>query len=305
MAKGRSVRLYLVDGTATGILTAEIINWTGHVLVAPRTRLEAVLDRAELRRTGVYMIFGADAEGGDLPSVYVGEGDEIGKRLLSHNRDDTKAFWERFIAITNKDMNLTKAHVRYLEGRLIDMLKAAKKVRLANGAAPSFDRLPEADIADMESFLAEIELVLPVVGIDFPRRPRTAPAPLAEVPQPVEGTAPLFTLTNPKAGIDARALEVDGEFVILAGSTGSLKERPSFHEKLKALCDAAFDSGRAEKMDGGTFTLREDIAFSSPSAAAVFLFGTSRNGRTDWIEAATGQSYGAWKDSVIDAAVSG
>ena len=53
MAKGRSVRLYLVDGTATGILTAEIINWTGHVLVAPRTRLEAVLDRAELRRTGV------------------------------------------------------------------------------------------------------------------------------------------------------------------------------------------------------------------------------------------------------------
>jgi len=27
--KGRTIRIYLVDGVPTGILTAEIINWTG------------------------------------------------------------------------------------------------------------------------------------------------------------------------------------------------------------------------------------------------------------------------------------
>ena len=32
---GKTIRLYLVDGVATGVLTAEIINWTGKVIVAP------------------------------------------------------------------------------------------------------------------------------------------------------------------------------------------------------------------------------------------------------------------------------
>lgn len=32
MTQGRSLRLFLVDGTPNGLLTAEIMNWTGHVL---------------------------------------------------------------------------------------------------------------------------------------------------------------------------------------------------------------------------------------------------------------------------------
>jgi hypothetical protein len=154
MGVGRSVRLYLVDGVATGILTAEIMNWTGHVLAAPRTRIESVLRRDELARTGVYFLIGPDDQGSGLDRVYVGEGDEIGKRLYQHNKE--KDFWERFVAVTSKDMNLTKAHVRYLEGRLIGMLKTARKVAVENSNAPDFRLLPEADIADMEAFLEEI-----------------------------------------------------------------------------------------------------------------------------------------------------
>ena len=37
--KGRTIRLYLVDGTPTGFLTAEIINWTGKLFAAPRSQL--------------------------------------------------------------------------------------------------------------------------------------------------------------------------------------------------------------------------------------------------------------------------
>ena len=150
MATGRSVRLYLAEGSPTGILTAEIVNWTGHVLSAPRTRLEVALKREELKRTGIYLLFG-DEFGKDLPAVYVGEGDDVASRLYSHSRDDQKAYWERFIAVTNKDMNLTKAHVKFLEGRLITMLKEAKKCDVRNKTEPAFDKLPEADISDMES----------------------------------------------------------------------------------------------------------------------------------------------------------
>ena len=113
MSDGRSVRLFLAEGTATGIVTAEIINWTGHVITAPRTRLDAALKRPELKGTGIYFLFGTNFDA-DLPTVYVGEGDNIAARLSTHSKDEQKDFWERFAAITNKDMNLTKTHVKYL-----------------------------------------------------------------------------------------------------------------------------------------------------------------------------------------------
>lgn len=308
MGTGRSVRLYLVDGVASGILTAEIMNWTGHVLASPRTRIESVLKREELARTGVYFLIGPDNQDSGLDRVYVGEGDEIGKRLYQHNKE--KEFWERFIAVTSKDMNLTKAHVRYLEGRLISMLKNARKVVVENANSPEFKLLPEADIADMEAFLEEIGLVLPVIGVTFLQvtsRGRTIATIEKDVAQGALGLDPgkpggsvIFTVENRKAKITARAIEADGEFIILSGSIGSLKERESFHDRYKSVRDEALASGRARTLDESNFILDQDIAFSSASAAAVFLFGTSRNGRTDWLVEGKGQTYGDWKDSIID-----
>ena len=296
MGKGRSVRLYLAEGSATGILTAEIINWTGHVLSAPRTRLDAAIRREELDRTGVYLLHG-DSHEGDLPSVYVGEGDSIGSRLRSHASDPDKDFWDRFVAITSKDMNLTKAHVRYLEGKLIGLLQAARKSKVVNRTQPDFERLPEADIADMDSFLDEIQLILPVIGIDVLRRPATT-APVEPAPRTQAVT---FRIDHPAKGIAARATEVDGEFVILSGSTGSLQASPSFSDKARMLRDQAMESGRIVPSGSGNFTLREDMAFGSPSAAAVFLFGTSRNGRTDWLVPGSMETYAAFKSRQLDA----
>ncbi|RPE67432.1 uncharacterized protein DUF4357 [Pacificibacter maritimus] len=296
MAHGRSVRLFLAEGTPTGILTAEIVNWTGHVLSAPRTRLENALKRDELKKTGIYILFGTPLDS-DVPKVYVGEGDDISLRLSSHSRDDDKAFWERFIAVTSKDMNLTKAHVKYLEGRLISILKDAKKSTLANKTEPSFDRLPEADISDMETFLEELQLVLPVVGVDFFRRPLTKSS-IAH--QPDKKDAPTFVISHVKKGISAKAEEVDGEFVLLSGSKGDLNEAASFHEKLKSLRDQSLATGRIVKIANNGFEVTEPIGFSSPSAAAVFLFGTSRNGRTDWLIEGQAITYGDWKNGQLE-----
>lgn len=72
---GRSIPMFLVDGTSTGIVTAEIMNWTGHVVTGPRARLADILVREEASRTGVLFLVGEDPEGSG-PAVYVGEGDE-------------------------------------------------------------------------------------------------------------------------------------------------------------------------------------------------------------------------------------
>jgi hypothetical protein len=74
---GKSVRLFLADGTPGGLLTAEIMNWTGHVVAAPRSDLAALLKRTETSRTGRYILLGDDPDslGGQL--AYIGKGDDI------------------------------------------------------------------------------------------------------------------------------------------------------------------------------------------------------------------------------------
>ena len=109
---GRSVRLFLVDGNPTGLVTAEIVNWSGHVLSGSRSSLPAFLRRPELDRTGIYFLFGRNPDDPDQPVLYIGESDNVRKRLAQHNKDDAKNFWERTCVVTSKDLNITKAHAR-------------------------------------------------------------------------------------------------------------------------------------------------------------------------------------------------
>lgn len=302
MAVGRSLKLYLVDGSASGIVTVEIGNWSGHILFSPRTRIEAALSRPEVSRTGVYILIGPDDDDQGVQRIYVGEADEIKSRLVSHNKE--KDFWDRFVSVSSKDMNLTKAHVKYLEGRLLDFAHESGKAKIDNKTNPSFDRLPEADISDMENFLDEIRLALPVLGVDFfPARKPVRNVQQSFLPEQ-QGSAfeegAVFTLTNVKAGINARAIEVDGQFLLLEGSIGNLKERPSFLSSAsKDVRDRLLGNGIAEKLGDENFVIRKDVEFKSPSGAAVFLYGTSRNGRTDWLVEGRNITYADWKDREV------
>ena len=45
MPLGKTIRLYLADGSPTGPIIAEIINWTGQVIVGPRAQLHEMAKR--------------------------------------------------------------------------------------------------------------------------------------------------------------------------------------------------------------------------------------------------------------------
>src|SRR5690606_394566 len=114
MAHGKSIKLFLTDGSPNGILTAEIMNWTGHVLSEPRTKRSELIQREECARTGVYFLVGHDPEN-SLPSVYIGESDDVANRLRQHNRTEEsggKDFWEKVCLVTGKDQNITKTHIK-------------------------------------------------------------------------------------------------------------------------------------------------------------------------------------------------
>jgi hypothetical protein len=124
MALGKTIRLYLTDGSATGPIVAEIINWTGRVMVVPRAQLHELAKREELQKTGVYALVGPDGRTG-RNRVYIGEADEVFTRLKEHDKDEKKDFWTHAVTVTSKDYNLTKAHGRFLESRLIELATVA------------------------------------------------------------------------------------------------------------------------------------------------------------------------------------
>jgi len=300
---GRSVRLYLVEGTATGLITAEIMNWTGHVLAGARSGLAKFLERPELDRTGIYFLTGRDPEDPDTSMVYIGESDNVRKRLAQHNKDETKVFWERTCVVTNKDLNFTKAHARYLEARLIAIAKEVGRGSLSNGTAPDAATLPEADQSDMEYFIEQIRLVLPVLGFEFLRSlPQVSPTARSEASTAPTSESPLFELSSPKHGVAASAREVDGEFVVLEGS--SARDRWSANQPsgqgYSKLHARLLDQGRLVADGPGLLRFVADTPFSSPSAASAVILGRADNGRTSWRVSGTGKTYAEWQESQVD-----
>lgn len=305
---GRSVRLFLVDGKSTGLITAEIMNWTGHVLTGPRAQLAKILARPELARTGIYLLYGADPEDPDTLRLYIGESDNVATRLRQHHQDDRKAYWERICVITSKDQNITKAHARYLEARLIRTAQSAGGAQIDNGTAPPLPGLPEADKSDMEYFIEQIRLVLPVLGIEFLREgPKpSSEAFKSEIEQPAV-ESPLFELTQKKSGLRAQAREVDGDFVVLKGSSfiPNWKQAATGHVSYAKLHSRLMSSGKLIVAPGSSLAiLQEDTVFSSPSAASAVVLGRADNGRTSWKVEGTGMTYADWQEQQVEASSS-
>jgi predicted GIY-YIG superfamily endonuclease len=305
---GRSVRLFLVDGKSTGLITAEIMNWTGHVLTGPRVELPKFLTRPEVSRTGVYLLYGQDPVNADAVMLYIGESDNVGVRLKQHNQEGKKDYWERTCVITSKDQNITKAHARYLEARLIGIAKAAGRALVDNGTTPPPVALPEADQSDMEYFIDQIRLVLPVLGLEFFRespKPSTDSGSTTTVSDPLEA-GPLFELSHKKSGACAKAREIDGEFVVLKGAkvVSQWKQASTAGMGYAKLHDKLRESGILQGDPSTSLaTLTQDVAFSSPSAAAAVVQGRSANGRLDWRLAGTQTNYAAWQDQQIESTV--
>jgi hypothetical protein len=157
-----SLEIFLPAGDPDGLRTIEKSNWTGSGIVIPRSLFREAKQRKEVARTGVYVLVGPLEDSG-LQRVYIGEGDPIRPRLEQHA--SKKDFWVTCLAFTSKDENLNKAHVQYLESRLVALAAQAKRCTLDNGTVPQLPSLSEADAAEAEGFLAEMLLCFPVLGL--------------------------------------------------------------------------------------------------------------------------------------------
>jgi hypothetical protein len=212
MNESATVRIFLVKGSPTSVRTAEISNWTGKAVAGPRSQIEDILKRAEAGKPGVYFLASVNPESGE-DRVYIGEAEVIRNRIKGHLERD---FWKTVVFFVSKDENLTKAHIKYLEGKLIETARTVGRFELENSQS-SGSHLPESDSADMDVFLYRMEQLLPILGQEFLK-------PVVKSETKANKSDLLFCEIKERK---ASGRQTDNGFVVLEGSEAVLEERPS------------------------------------------------------------------------------
>jgi hypothetical protein len=222
------------------------------------------------------------SESSALQQAYVGEGDPVRPRLEQHARQ--KDFWTHAVIFTSKDTNLNKAHVQRLESRLVELARASKRCVLENANVPQPPSLSEADTAEVEGFLDDLLLCLPILGYDFFER--------AGIPGP--SVKQLFIRAK---GIEAQGFDSAKGFVVNAGSQVSKDMAPKVSPATRSLRGSLVEEGVLDKQND-IYSFTQDYTFASPSQAADVILGNSTNGRVAW-KTADGKTLKSIQDAEV------
>lgn len=268
----------MIDGTAYGPRLSEIGNWVGKAIYCPRASVNKIMNRSEFDNPGIYCLKGDPTDDAFAEKIYIGEAENIKARLKQHLSDPNKDFKE-LIFFVSKDELLTKTQIRYLESRLVQLALEAKTAQIDNGNSPSLPTLHEADISDMEYFLEQIKLILPVMGFNF----LISSTVKQDVENKEEKTGFVHEIYKIKtSALRATMKETDQGYIVLKGSEG--------RKNLSKSCTETYRNLRRKLLEteimiekNGKLIFTEDAVFNSPSAAANMVLGRNSNGNTEWI----------------------
>ena len=266
MTYGKSIELFLVDGTSDGIVTAELSNWNGKAIKIPRTMVNGC-NRDDLQGVGVYFLLCQEEDGTD--SVYIGEAENIQKRLEDHLRDSKSGkeeyYWNTAVAFIGRDLN--KALIRYLEYRLVDIARDCPNYKVLTQNTYKNTVLKEAQIASMEEFIDNVRILMSSLGYRVLVKPTKAKSDT------------VYFYCN-GSGANAKGFISSGGFTVVKGSAVSEKTVPSFETRGSGYYKLRARLEKEGIIKGGKFT--RDYEFSAPSAASAVAMGRTSNGNVDW-----------------------
>jgi len=266
MAYGKAIELFLVNGTAESLITAELSNWNGKAIKIPRTEVSAC-DREDIKGVGIYFLICQEDDGTD--SVYIGEAENVLDRLTQHLRDyqsgKEKYYWNTAVIFVGRDLN--KALIRYLENRFVEIAKECGRYTVLTKNTYKNTVLKEAQIASMEEFIDNVKILINTLGYKV----------LVPIPKANDETIYLYCKGS---GASAKGFVSAGGFTVLEGSTVSDHTVPSLETKGKSYYNL-----RNALIKDGTISDRvftRDYEFKAPSAASAVILGHTSNGNVDW-----------------------
>lgn len=260
--KGKLISLFLFNDEPEGIVFSFLANWTGQAIKIPRNYLSELKERVEVNKPGIYFLFNKQEE---EIQIYIGESENVYKRLLKHFNDSEKDFFNEIVVFTSKDDDLTKGHIKYLEYRLINEVSNNLKFNLKNKNSGGCPVLPEMYKAVLEEYIRNIKIVLPTLGYSIFLEKSTNKDKI---------------LTFNGMGLKGSGLLTkNGKLIVLKGTQIRKENRESISNGYKTLKERLIEIGVID-IEKSEFI--KDYEFDSPSAAVVVMTGTAVNGKKYW-----------------------
>lgn len=275
---GKKLTVYMIDGTEYGPRLSEIGNWVGKAIYSPRASVNKIMSRQEFDNPGIYCLKGDPTDDAFDEKIYIGEAENIRNRLKQHLSDPNKDFKE-LIFFVSKDELLTKTQIKYLEARIVQLALEAKTAQIENGNSPSLPTLHEADISDMEYFLDQMKLILPVMGFKF-LIPSTIKQFDKESQIEMEINSEIYFIKTKT--FNASMIETDQGYIVPKGSEAKKDLSPSCTDTYRSMRKKLLETKILIEGDD-KLIFAEDAIFNSPSAASNMILGRNSNGFTEWV----------------------
>jgi hypothetical protein len=274
MANGIGINVFLKESSLSGLIKCEIGSWNGVVYKIPRNKLREYKDEIDVKRSGVYLLLGkSESDGKD--QVYVGQAKtrEIKEGILGRlkEHDKTKDWWNEALAFTRVQTALDDADLSYLERKLYKIAREAQRFNIDNGNEPSDGNPDDSKKSTLDIFVDHVKLIAGVLGYHvFEKLNEDYSDSQNNVDKSI-----LYIKRKKGDGTysEARCKNTGEGFVLLKGSEINERSAVKIPAELQKLREK-------EVTPGGK--LKKDILFSTPSAAATFVTGTSCNGNITW-----------------------
>jgi hypothetical protein len=267
MPVGRAISLFLIDGAPDGRVACELFNWTGKAFLIPRKLIRESAERADLRRAGIYFLFGRDDARNEVNSAYIGEAEDVIRRMPQHQEKD---FWTEALIFVSKDENLNRAHIQFLEYTSYVTALGVERYDLRNDRTPTRPAISEVELAVMTEFFANLHLLVGALGYKI----------FEPLVSPTSSEADEYHISAAR-GANARAVFGTEGMVVLKGSEAAGVVVPSTPESVSRLREVLTDEGVLTAQNGNLLFTKDHL-FSSPSAAAAVVLGRSANGWVEW-----------------------
>lgn len=266
MAYGKSIELFLVNGTADSLIIAELSNWNGKAIKIPSIEVSSC-DRDDITQAGVYFLFCKEDDRSD--SVYIGKAENVKERLVQHLRDyqaeKEKYYWNTAVVFIGRDLN--KALIRYLENLFVEIARNSKRYLVLTKNTYRNTVMKESQIAVMEEFVDNVKILINELGYKVLE-------PFAKVVSS-SSTVDDELLFITSGSVNATGKVTAERFVLFAGTMVNEKtSAKSLSAGMQKLRQKFFNSDKMNNL-----ITSEDILFSS-SSASDFVLGYSVSGST-------------------------
>ncbi|MDB5182801.1 MAG: hypothetical protein JWO47_585 [Candidatus Saccharibacteria bacterium] len=260
------ISIFLPDGNPNALKIAEISNRNIRALLIPRPKLTDAIARVELNQPALYVLTDRDAS-----EIYIGECENFLHRVKSH--DQKKDFWDVALVFVAKDSSLEKGDVKYLESLAVEIAKDAERTKVTNLTVPARNNLHEFKAQTILEFFDDLKLLISALGY-----------PVFDKIKIEEKNESEFWYCDRRL-TKAKAIYDENGFTVIKGSIIDATVQPSllkYYPYAVKEREELISQKASLNHDKVSYTLKENITFSSANKAGGFVVGANINAWTNW-----------------------